>query len=106
MSFFADGKLTPAWHHVACLFEMFIKQRATTKRIEDPEEDVKGWERLSDEDKQLVLDRLKELEKSCNYPNAREHSSVLDYRSVALGARNSERDLVAFIAAQESINFR
>src|SRR5436190_17689171 len=64
-SFFADGKLMPAWHHVACLFEVFAKQRATTKRIDDPAEDVKGWEQLSDDDKKVILDKLEEFEKSC-----------------------------------------
>ncbi|CAL1678471.1 unnamed protein product [Lasius platythorax] len=64
-SFFADGKLMPAWHHVACLFEAFAKQRATTKRIDDPAEDVKGWEQLSDDDRKIILDKLEEFEKSC-----------------------------------------
>ncbi|KAG5347662.1 DNLI3 ligase, partial [Acromyrmex charruanus] len=63
-SFFSDGKLMPAWHHVTCLFEAFAKQRASTKRIEDPAEDVKGWEQLSDDDKKVILDRLKEFEKA------------------------------------------
>ncbi|XP_067217037.1 DNA ligase 3 isoform X2 [Linepithema humile] len=65
-SFFSDGKLTAAWHHVNCLFDAFAKQRATTKRIDDPAEDVKGWELLSDDDKKVIFDKLKELEKS--YP--------------------------------------
>lgn len=69
-SFFSEGKLMPAWHHVACLVEVFAKQRATTKRIDDPEDDVKGWEQLSDEDKRVILDKLEELEKSCNYLHA------------------------------------
>ncbi|KMQ90451.1 dna ligase 3 [Lasius niger] len=66
-SFFADGKLMPAWHHVACLFEAFAKQRATTKRIDDPAENVKGWEQLSDDDRKIILDKLEEFEKSCRY---------------------------------------
>ncbi|XP_018353062.1 PREDICTED: DNA ligase 3 [Trachymyrmex septentrionalis] len=63
-SFFSDGKLMPAWHHVTCLFEAFAKQRAGTKRIEDPAEDIKGWEQLSDDDKKVILDKLEEFEKS------------------------------------------
>ncbi|XP_011338328.1 DNA ligase 3 isoform X3 [Ooceraea biroi] len=63
-SFFSDGKLMPAWHHVTCMFEVFAKQRATTRRIDDPAEDVKGWEELSDDDKKVILDKLEELEKS------------------------------------------
>lgn len=66
-SFFADGKLMPAWHHVACLFDAFAKQRATTKRIDDPAEDVKGWELLSDDDRTVILNKLEEFEKSCEY---------------------------------------
>ncbi|KYQ48394.1 DNA ligase 3 [Trachymyrmex zeteki] len=63
-SFFSDGKLMPAWHHVTCLFEAFAKQRASTKRIDDPAEDVKGWEQLSDDDKKVILDKLEAFEKS------------------------------------------
>ncbi|XP_036142769.1 DNA ligase 3 [Monomorium pharaonis] len=63
-SFFSDGKLMPAWHHVTCLFDAFAKQRASTKRIDDPAEDVKGWDQLSDDDKQIVLDKLEAFEKS------------------------------------------
>jgi DNA ligase-3 len=65
-SFFSDGKLMPAWHHVTCMFEAFAKQRATTKRIGDPAEDVKGWEKLSHDDRKIILNKLEELEKSCN----------------------------------------
>jgi len=67
-SFFSDGKLMPVWHHVTCLFDAFAKQRASTKRIDDPAEDVKGWEQLSDDDRKVILDKLEEFEKSCNYP--------------------------------------
>ncbi|XP_011168982.2 DNA ligase 3 [Solenopsis invicta] len=63
-SFFSDGKLMPAWHHVTCMFEAFAKQRASTKRIDDPAEDVKGWEQLSDDDKKIILDKLEAFEKS------------------------------------------
>jgi len=65
-SFFSDGKLMPAWHHVTCMFEVFAKQRATTKRLDDPAEDVKGWENLSHDDRKVILDKLEEFEKSCN----------------------------------------
>ncbi|EFN89653.1 DNA ligase 3 [Harpegnathos saltator] len=75
VSFF-DGKLMPAWHHVTCIIEVFAKQRATTKRIEDPEKDVKGWERLSDEDKQLVLDKLEELERSSPAKDAKKTATL------------------------------
>lgn len=82
-SFFSDGKLMPAWHHVTCLFDVFAKQRATTKRIDDPAEDVKGWEQLSDDDKKIILDKLEVFEKSCNYPTLREVTSFV--RFVCIG---------------------
>ncbi|XP_011635363.1 DNA ligase 3-like [Pogonomyrmex barbatus] len=67
-NFFSEGKLMPAWHHVTCLFDVFAKQRATTKKIDDPAEDVKGWDQLSDDDRKVILDKLVEFEKTCNYP--------------------------------------
>ncbi|OAD52215.1 DNA ligase 3 [Eufriesea mexicana] len=60
---FSDGKMK-AWHHLSCLFEVFAKQRATTKRIDDPEQDISGWEDLSDEDRSAVLHRIEEFENS------------------------------------------
>ncbi|XP_065200723.1 DNA ligase 3 isoform X2 [Planococcus citri] len=43
---FGSGKM-PAWHHVACLFEAFKKQRATTPKIEKID-DMEGYELLSE----------------------------------------------------------
>lgn len=51
-----------AWHHLPCLFEVFCKQRATTKKIDNPIEDISGWETLCDEDKDLILEKLKDFE--------------------------------------------
>lgn len=62
---FGEGKMK-AWHHVNCLFEVFSKQRATTKRIENPEEDISGWDSLCDEDKDVVLEKLAEFEDAGN----------------------------------------
>lgn len=94
-SFFSDGKLMAAWHHVNCLFDAFVKQRATTRRIDDPAEDVKGWELLSDDDKKVILDKLEELEKSCNY-NARDSIS----RGDALLSRLRARFIFAIYGSQ------
>ncbi|XP_026669281.1 DNA ligase 3 isoform X2 [Ceratina calcarata] len=58
---FGDGKMK-AWHHLTCLFEVFAKQRATTKRIDDPEEDVSGWSDLCDEDRATILQKIEEFE--------------------------------------------
>lgn len=60
---FGDGKMK-AWHHLTCIFDVFAKQRATTKRIENPDEDVSGWDDLDDDGKKLVLDKLEEFEKN------------------------------------------
>lgn len=59
---FGDGTMK-CWHHVTCIFDVFAKQRATTKRIDDPEEDISGWDQLEQEDKDLVLKKLGEFEK-------------------------------------------
>ncbi|XP_071565842.1 DNA ligase 3 [Temnothorax nylanderi] len=74
-SFFSDGKLMPAWHHVTCLFDVFAKQRATTKKIDDPAEDVKGWEQLSDDDRKVILDKLEAFEKSFPAKGAKKTTS-------------------------------
>lgn len=63
---FGEGKMK-AWHHVNCLFEVFAKQRATTKRLEDPEEDVDGWDRLEEEDQKIVIEHLEEFDKNGNF---------------------------------------
>ncbi|XP_077279492.1 DNA ligase 3 isoform X2 [Temnothorax americanus] len=74
-SFFSDGKLMPAWHHVTCLFDVFAKQRATTKKIDDPAEDAKGWEQLSDDDRKVILDKLEAFEKSFPAKGAKKTTS-------------------------------
>ena len=58
---FGEGKMK-AWHHVTCIFDVFAKQRATTKRIENPSEDVSGWDDALDEDKKIILDMMDEFE--------------------------------------------
>ncbi|XP_014209109.1 DNA ligase 3 [Copidosoma floridanum] len=58
---FGEGKMK-AWHHVSCIFEVFTKQRATTKRIENPQEDIGGWDALCDADKNLILEKLADFE--------------------------------------------
>lgn len=88
-SFFSDGKLMPAWHHVTCLFDVFMKQRATTKKIDDPAEDVKGWEQLPDDDKKVILDKLEAFEQSCNYPILRDILLSCDLFAIYLSSGGS-----------------
>ncbi|XP_046819476.1 DNA ligase 3 isoform X1 [Vespa crabro] len=64
---FSEGSKMKAWHHVTCIFDLFKKQRATTKRIEDPEEDISGWDSLQEEDKKIIIEKLQEFEQSCPY---------------------------------------
>jgi hypothetical protein len=54
---FGDGK-TKCWHHINCIFEVFAKQRASTKRIENPECDISGWDLLCNEDKAILMIKL------------------------------------------------
>lgn len=56
---FGSGKMKN-WHHLDCIFEQFLKQKLSTKRIESPE-DLDGWEVLSETDKKLVIEKIKKL---------------------------------------------
>lgn len=58
---FGTGKMKN-WHHLNCIFEQFLKQRVSTKRIESPD-DLDGWDDLTDEDKDELLSKIKETEK-------------------------------------------
>ncbi|CAL1532894.1 unnamed protein product, partial [Lymnaea stagnalis] len=66
------GKVTPnpfsddvgdmkQWFHPSCIFETFVRARATTKKIEDPE-DVEGYGDLNQEDKELIKKLISENE--------------------------------------------
>lgn len=59
---FGSGKMK-SWHHVDCIFEQFLKQKLTTKRIESSD-DLDGWEALSDTDKQMIVEKIKETVKN------------------------------------------
>ncbi|KFM79410.1 hypothetical protein X975_04361, partial [Stegodyphus mimosarum] len=48
------------WFHVRCIFEKLSRARATTKKIEGPD-DLEGWDQLSDEHKEEVLKCLSEF---------------------------------------------
>jgi hypothetical protein len=45
------------WHHPQCLFDTFLRARASTKIIEDPS-DVEGFNDLQDEDKDAIRDLI------------------------------------------------
>lgn len=88
---FTDGKMK-AWHHLTCLFEVFAKQRATTKRIDDPADDVSGWEDLSKEDKAIVLRMIEEFEKDSKSKNL----LSLSFPSVISTPDRRERETFSF----------
>lgn len=46
------------WYHTDCMFETFKRARATTKKIEDPVDDLEGWEDLEDDDKKKIRDLI------------------------------------------------
>lgn len=59
---FGSGKLKQ-WHHVSCLFEIFLNQRLTTKRIEDSD-DIDGWDNLEEADQEEILKQIEDCEKN------------------------------------------
>lgn len=58
---FGDGQMK-LWHHIDCMFEQFLKQRPSTKRIESSD-DIDGWDALSDEDKDAISGKIEEYNK-------------------------------------------
>jgi len=60
---FSDDGEMKNYHHPACMFETFKKARATTKIIEDPS-DLEGWCDIKQEDKEPILQLIKETERA------------------------------------------
>lgn len=58
---FGDGKMK-SWHHVHCLFEQFLKQRPTTKRIESVD-DIDGFDGISGDDQREIEGKIEEYAK-------------------------------------------
>ena len=56
--FSEEGGDMKQYHHPSCVFETFIRARASTKIIEDPS-DVQGFDDLEDDDKQLLRNLIK-----------------------------------------------
>jgi DNA ligase-3 len=48
------------YHHPKCLFDSFVKARATTKIITEPD-DIRGYDDLLEEDQQVLNDLIEEL---------------------------------------------
>lgn len=58
-AFSSSGGWTKAWHHPSCLWEAFAKQRATTKKVDDPSEDIDGWDDLPPEDQNTIIELIR-----------------------------------------------
>lgn len=48
-----DGSDMKQWFHPKCIFETFVRARATTKKIEDPD-DAEGFHDLKQEDQDVI----------------------------------------------------
>lgn len=55
--FSQDGDMKQ-WFHPTCIFETFVRARASTKKIEDPD-DLEGFSDLQQEDKDTILKLIK-----------------------------------------------
>lgn len=55
---FGSGKMKN-WHHVDCIFEQFLKQKVTTKRIECLD-DLDGCNTISEEDRNMLIEKIEE----------------------------------------------
>lgn len=67
-----DGGDMKLWYHPNCIFETFLRARATTKIIEDAE-DLEGFADLKQEDKDLVNNIIKDF---FNNPQNKRKKSV------------------------------
>ncbi|VDO62948.1 unnamed protein product [Onchocerca flexuosa] len=48
------------YFHADCLFETLTRCRATTKIIDSPD-DIEGWDLANDDDKQSILEKIRDL---------------------------------------------
>lgn len=55
-------------YHVECIFEMFRRARATTKKIEDAE-DIDGFDALEKDDRKRIIKEIDELQVTTNREN-------------------------------------
>ncbi|XP_068246196.1 DNA ligase 3 [Palaemon carinicauda] len=49
------------WHHLECIFETFKRARATTKKIDDPYDDIDGFADLESDDKKKINELIDDL---------------------------------------------
>ncbi|KAJ3665171.1 hypothetical protein Zmor_000681 [Zophobas morio] len=90
-----SGKMK-TWHHVGCIFEVFLKQRQTTKRIEAPH-DVEGWELLAHSDKVDILKKIKECNRAFE---AKLHKSSKKTKR----GNNKNKSQLSFITNEDALS--
>nr|BDT62134.1 MAG: DNA ligase 3-like protein [Litopenaeus vannamei majanivirus Nimav-1_LVa] len=59
-----DCDVMTYWYHAHCIFESFRNARPTTIKIKEPAVDIKGWEKLLEEDKNNILAMVRSASKS------------------------------------------
>ncbi|KAF4524111.1 hypothetical protein B566_EDAN007694, partial [Ephemera danica] len=101
--FGSDGSRMKAWHHVTCLFDALSKARATTRKIESPEDDIEGWDLLTDEDKAEIEKHMQEASAATSAkkpkkataktesPAKRSEQTVAKPKNTEAGAASSEK---------------
>lgn len=55
-----DGGDMKQYFHINCIFESFLRARATTKKIEDTS-DLDGFENMEDEEKNVIRKHIDEM---------------------------------------------
>lgn len=83
------------WHHVNCMFEQFLKQRITTKRIESPD-DLDGWEALNEDDRNEIIEKVKE----CNKDLEKKHGIKISPKKWDATATTSDKKEVKKVSVE------
>jgi len=53
----STGSEMRQYHHVKCMFETFVRARATTKIITEPD-DIRGFDDLEESDQQFISETI------------------------------------------------
>ena len=75
------------YHHAKCLFESFIKARATTKIVEDAD-DLENFSSLTQEDKDMLNDLIKGEDGSKRGKHLARAAFILDPHAVGPGCHS------------------
>ncbi|KAH1028379.1 DNA ligase 3 isoform X2 [Dendroctonus ponderosae] len=83
---FGEGKMKN-WHHINCLFEIFKKQRSTTKRIEN-EDDIIGFNAISSDEQNSIRDQIQQLNQFFGVPKKTHSKKVTQASSKAASSKS------------------